>query len=426
MTSDSWRPLLKGEHAEHVLRIAERIGDDLEWIARQWVDSSPMPGFCSLGSGFAGFALYFAYLDRALPGRGYDEKSIEHLERALNHLNRDPAPATLFAGFPGIAWCLEHLQNMLFSPEEMDPGYDAATAIADHLDSASCTRSWGLLDGLAGLGVYALERLPRPRGEEGVKLVVSRLSEGSELCAEGTSWRTPASQLLSHVRDQYPEGNFNLGMALGVPGIIAFLSEVCAAGFEDQALTRKAVAWLIAQKLPLEADARFPYTVAGAVAGAARPVGRQLAWCYGDLGIAVALLGAARHLGEVAWEGEALAIASSAARRPIEDVRAIDACLCHGTAGILHLFNRIYQATHDEQFRLATEAWLTQTLTFPISGRGVGGFRSWHAASGEEGQWRDDPGLLTGAAGVGLALLAAVSPTEPGWDRLILARIPQR
>jgi lantibiotic biosynthesis protein len=34
--------------------------------------------------------------------------------------------------------------------------------------------------------------------------------------------------------------------------------------------------------------------------------------------------------------------------------------------------------------------------------------------------WTGDPGFLTGAAGIGLALLAAVSPVEPEWDRLLL------
>lgn len=422
MTSETiWQPLLRGKRAQQALRTAERIGADLESIARRRANSPPTPGFCSLGSGFAGVALYYAYLDKALSGRGYDEQAIEHLERALNELNEDPAPATLFAGFPGVAWCLEHFQKMLFSPEEIDPGYDAAEAIKDHLDSASCIKTWGLLDGLAGLGIYALERIPRALGEECLELVVSRLSEGSESCGEGAAWRTPPGQLLSHVRWQYPDGNFNLGMALGAPGIIAFLGEACAAGVDDQGLARRAVAWLLAQKLPVEAASRFPYTVAAS----SRPSGRQLAWCYGDLGIAAALLGAARRLDEPAWEREALKIADSAAKRRIGDVRAVDGCLCHGTAGTFHLFNRIYQATGHEHYKLAAEAWLEQTVAFMAEGQGIGGFQSWHAASGEDGKWTADPGFLTGAVGIGLALLAAVSEVEPAWDRLLLATIPR-
>jgi hypothetical protein len=37
-----------------------------------------------------------------------------------------------------------------------------------------------------------------------------------------------------------------------------------------------------------------------------------------------------------------------------------------------------------------------------------------------------DPGILTGAAGVALALLAAATPIEPSWDRMLLVSIPPR
>ena len=52
-------------------------------------------------------------------------------------------------------------------------------------------------------------------------------------------------------------------------------------------------------------------------------------------------------------------------------------------------------------------------------GSGVGGFQS--AAFTESGViWRDDSSFLTGAAGIGLALLAAITPVEPEWDRVLL------
>jgi hypothetical protein len=53
-------------------------------------------------------------------------------------------------------------------------------------------------------------------------------------------------------------------------------------------------------------------------------------------------------------------------------------------------------------------------------GRGCGGFRAVIPIdSGELRGW-PDPGFLTGAAGVGLALLAAISDVEPEWDRVLL------
>jgi hypothetical protein len=40
--------------------------------------------------------------------------------------------------------------------------------------------------------------------------------------------------------------------------------------------------------------------------------------------------------------------------------------------------------------------------------------------------WAADAGFLTGAAGIGLALLASVTSVEPEWDRLLLVAIPPR
>src|SRR5262249_56737890 len=59
----------------------------------------------------------------------------------------------------------------------------------------------------------------------------------------------------------------------------------------------------------------------------------RLAWCYGDPGVAAALLGAARSVAEPAWGREARAIARRAARRPFEQGAVRDAALGPGAAG---------------------------------------------------------------------------------------------
>lgn len=74
--------------------------------------------------------------------------------------------------------------------------------------------------------------------------------------------------------------------------------------------------------------------------------------------------------------------------------------------------------------------WATDEVRRPSCSRGL-----FHADSAvrplepdRDGRlgWRVDPGFLTGAAGIGLALLAAVAPVKPEWDRLLLVSIPPR
>jgi hypothetical protein len=146
----------------------------------------------------------------------------------------------------------------------------------------------------------------------------------------------------------------------------------------------------------------------------------RLAWCYGDLGMAATLLVAARGAGEPAWESTAVELALAAAERPVELARVFDAGLCHGAGGVAHLFNRIHQATGEERLGEAARFWYERTLELRQPGLGVGGFRAWSADVAGVQDWRDDPGLLEGATGVALALLAAVSAVEPEWDRALL------
>ena len=40
--------------------------------------------------------------------------------------------------------------------------------------------------------------------------------------------------------------------------------------------------------------------------------------------------------------------------------------------------------------------------------------------------WKEEPGFLTGSAGLGLTLLAATTPVEPEWDRILLVSVPPR
>src|SRR5262249_13156575 len=151
-------------------------------------------------------------------------------------------------------------------------------------------------------------------------------------------------------------------------------------------------------------------------AGDGRPSGTgRLAWCAGDLSVAAALLVAGRCAGLPEWEREALAVARRAAQRPPELSGVRDAGLCAGAAGVGHLRNGMYQATGDPVLGEAARFWFRRTLDMRQPGQGVGGYQAFHPARLGDENWTDDRGFLTGAAGIALALLAAITPVEPAW-----------
>jgi len=157
-----------------------------------------------------------------------------------------------------------------------------------------------------------------------------------------------------------------------------------------------------------------------------KPAPSRLAWCYGDLGIAAALLSAARGAEVRSWEDQAIRIARSSAARPFETTRTIDATLCHGAAGNAHFFNRLHQATGDEELGRAAVEWYERTLQFRRPGEGAAGFLARVSAGAGKAEWRPEEGMLNGIAGIGLALLAALTGEDPAWDRTLIPALPGR
>lgn len=422
----AWRPILTGDLLERARQTIDGIAADLRRVISD-ASRSPTTSWSrrgpSLAGGDAGLAFFFAYLDRARPGEGFDDLALDLLERAIEGTGAVQSPPSLYGGFSGVAWTLEHLRGRIFEEGGEDPGEEVAAALLEYLGHTPWRLDYDLISGLVGFGVYALERGSLPGGPECLARVMDRLSETSERVPEGITWRTPPHLIRPGDTEIYPEGNFNAGVAHGVPGVIGFLGEAYAAGVEEaRPLLEGTISWLLRQKLPAGAGSIFPYSVAPGV----EPGPTRLAWCYGDLGIALSLLLAARSVGREDWEREALEIARAAAARPLEASGAVDAGVCHGMAGNAHLFNRLYQATRDPLYAEAARSWMERALDNRRPDEGLGGYVMYTVDDQGELGWREDPGFLTGAAGVGLALLAATTPVEPEWDRLLLVSVPPR
>jgi lantibiotic modifying enzyme len=402
-----WSPLLDGPEAA-------RAEDAVRAIAAAL--PAPTSEQASLACGSAGLAILYSYLAEGGLVDGADETTDAFLDQAVQAAGAVSMSPGLYEGFTGVAWAVEQVGS---GDDGEDPDQDVDAILRDYVGRSPWTDDYDLVTGLVGMGVYALERLSRPSARALLAAVVDRLDETTERTEAGSTWRTRPELLPPHQRAACPEGYFNLGVAHGVPGVIALLGGACAAGIggtRARSLLDAAVAWLRAQKLQDPDGSLFPsWTAPGATPRPARS-----AWCYGDPGIAAALLCAAQAVGNDAWAAEALSIALRAAIRPPDQAGVRDAGLCHGAAGLAHVFNRMHQATGDLGLRDAARFWFTRTLEMRQPGAGIGGY----LASINDG-WIEDPGLLSGAAGIALALLAAVSPIEPAWDRMLLLSFPR-
>lgn len=430
-----WRPLLEGDLAARAWEVVNAIAQAFEaWSPgapsedqlERWLDRR-----ISLGGGAAGQALFHGYLFKATGAEHHAARAEQLLGEAIEALAMSPMRPALFSGFTGVAWAAEHLGCLLEGEVEQEAsGVDDADtseeidqALLTVLDRFSWVGDYDLLSGLVGFGVYALERFPRPSAMRCLEIILDRLDESAERNGQDVTWFTPPEILPSAARERTPCGYYDLGVAHGVPGVVAFLANACRLRIrQDRArpLLEGAVRWLVRQHLTEQRGACYPSRVGPGI----EVLPSRLAWCHGDPGIAATLLYAARAVGMEEWESTALAIAAHAVRAAPEETGVQGMGLCHGALGLAHLYNRIHQAGSGELFADAARLWYRLGLEMCSSKGGVTGFETWQPGPDTQLSWEADPGFLTGAAGVGLALLAAVAPIQPEWDRLLLVAIP--
>lgn len=415
MKNSNWHPVLDDSLGERALATVDEIVAALPAPWSEEIDDA------SLAGGAAGLAILCAYLAQA----GYDdgENAEQFLEQAVQSITAEPAGSSFYKGSTGVAWAIAHLHEQLFDSEDDDLNEEVDEALQEQLNQWE--GGYDLINGLVGVGVYALERLPRPAAVENVEMIVKRLDEIAEYGTDGVTWFTGPGLLPNWQHKLYPEGYYNIGLAHGIPGVIAFLGEVCAAGIAlDRAgpLLEGAVKWLLRHKLPLEAAASFPNWIGKGP----QQFAFKLGWCYGDIGVAAALLHAGRCIERPDWEREALDIARRAALRQPEKAGLSDAGLCHGAAGRAHIFNRMFQATGEDFFKEAARFWFQRTLEMKRPGEGSGGYPALYINEKNEKSWGNDYGILAGSAGIALALLAAATNINPAWDQMLLLSIPSR
>jgi lantibiotic biosynthesis protein len=375
----------------------------------------------SLAGGAAGVAVFLHYAANALDDADLRTTCIDLLDQSLAGLHALPHTG-LYAGYPGVAWAVSHLQQ-----RGVDELVDVDLGDVDEIVDVLLRRipwedDYDLITGLVGLGVYGLERMHQGAGEAIVSAVVARLAEMAEWMEHGAAWFHAPRLVPNSKREDFPEGWYNLGVAHGIPGILAFLARAVQYDVRRETATRLLAAgslWTCTQvkvvgreqvRLGCQVDPRAPRA----------PATFRDAWCYGSPGAAVALLAAARVLGDDRIGACALALARTAAQHDPAHAGVIDASFCHGSSGLAHLYARLHASTDEPIFADAARRWLAHTLALRAPGEGVGGF-SYATFDGGERVWEAASNFLEGAAGVGLVLLSVCSWEAPEWDRALLA-----
>ena len=379
----------------------------------------------SLFHGTSGAALMLAYSGLYFENQKYIDYAKAIMNDAITNFDEDIS--TSFWGLAGIGWLIQHFYELgIIEKEEI--------TLLDELDdylfqtlNRDGPNFYDLLNGYLGKGMYFLKRYHHNEDRKGLDRIFKFVEESVITNDAGIAWR--------YGRTEKSAYQYSLGLCHGVPSILSFLCKLSVLNIEKEKshhLMRQGVAWLLSEKNTSKEDiSAFPDFIPFK-----DEPGSRLAWCYGDLGIAIALFRIGQVLEDQEIYSEALQIATRTASRKLihsqvyQDDLNVDLGFCHGLSGIVHLYNRLYQVSGNALFNQCKNYWLKLLLhsqkqnpqlpnVYGFTFRTVDEVISNRAKP----TWKESYNILEGCAGMTLVLLSLIDNKTNYWDEFLLTDI---
>jgi lantibiotic modifying enzyme len=369
----------------------------------------------NLLGGAPGLALFHFYLGRATGDDSLAERGMDLISRASDTLEKGFNSTTFASGLAGLGWSITHLARQgFFEADVAEILIDLTEPLQQSMMEYIQRGEYDYLHGALGIALYFLERSDLPETPAILLALVEELARQAQTDVHGgLKWE-------SELDRETKQRGFNLSLSHGQASIIDILGRMVTAGYgggKARPLLAGAVTYLLQHELP--ENTRSTAIFASRVMPGEPLAGSRLGWCYGDLGAGQVLLRTGLRLGMKSWQEKGLAVLRhSMSRRDPREAAINDAGLCHGSAGIAHIYNRLWQETGDAAFAETARFWYDFTLKLATFSDGLAGYKAWRTP--EYGGWTNEAGLLEGVTGIGLTLISALYPLEPAWDRCLL------
>ncbi|MGW7165292.1 lanthionine synthetase C family protein [Streptomyces sp. NPDC054884] len=410
-------------------------------IAAQLADPGTMPlGSRTLSSnrqhlayGPPGIALL--HIELAANGLGPWQRAHDWLAAASRQPLTSGPDSHPFYGAPAFAHALTCAADHL--PGSYQRALDAmdgqiAVDVGRRLDAAHRRIDAGRLPqlaefdairGLTGYGAYLLRRSPGSSTMRAVLDYCARLTEPITHHGETLLGWWAETGPSGSPDDRFPGRHANTGMAHGIGGVLALLALAARNGSVTDghyAALRTILTWLDRWKEKAGGGPVWPYWITQdelrrGHLGSSAP--RRPSWCYGTAGLARAQQLAALALGDASRQIDAENALVAALTDPEQLKATTDNGLCHGFAGLAHAAARTADDAHPStagKLRAAIPALLAAVIP-----PGTDPELMATALIQDE---KSGPGLLDGAAGIALALLApgTAEPPQSAWDACLL------
>jgi len=347
------------------------------------------------------------------------EIDITHFLYVLeNKLINESFIFTHCSGLAGIGWMYEYLSSHNYienNTNELLEDFDISLERALRINIPKW--NYDFLHGGVGIALYFVKRIIK---NHNLSSVLNYFLDSLDKIKESENKNLFKWKSLIDIKSS--ETGYNISLSHGSSSIVCLLAKMYQLDNNDlnkneiAKMLNRAMEYILNQAIDMK---RYGcYFASMSIETDKKLHKSRLGWCYGDLGIATTLYQAGNALQNQIWIDKSIEILLYTAqkRKTLEDNMVLDACLCHGTAGIGHIFYRMWWNTKLPEFKKAADYWFEQTLKMAKFKDGLAGYKTWHGNQG----WVNEYGLLEGISGIGLALLTYYYEMEPTWDECLL------
>ena len=373
----------------------------------------------NMGSGIidgkSGISEFYYYLSKHFNNDKFATKGFSIITDIVNDINKGYANPSFCSGLAGFGWYLETLvDERILKRKDIELLNALDNYIYRSMYKYICDGNFDYLHGGIGTALYFIKRLHKNSSKKNLEEFIAILEDKGTRFKDGSmAWQSQLS-----LNDNLK--GFNFGMSHGQASIISFLQQcyikgICKIKVRDMLF--RSIQYLISNTTnDKNAVNYFPDWIHP---DNTKNFNSRLAWCYGDLGIAMALYNAAGITNDGTLKKFSLEILQhSTGRRNLQKEGVIDAGICHGAFGIAHIFNRCFINTENEIFKITSDYWFNEGLKMSTFPDGYAGYKTWYTPA--YGGWQPNASLIEGITGIGLSILSRISFTKPDWDKCLL------
>ncbi|SHL16976.1 Lanthionine synthetase C-like protein [Chitinophaga jiangningensis] len=392
------------------MKTATFINNKLEQLDRDLTASANEQSRLALLTGNSGLALFYYHMYHHFGDEQYRNRAAAILEEAMEEINKGIRSYTYCDGLAGYAYLLNYLQQKDFIDNSITDFLIQCDEILYSVFGRMQLKSnTDLLHGSLGLAAYFLDRY------QSGAVALSSIRE------IGEAIRLSLDKVVHDRQAPQEEVYVNCGMAHGIVSMILFLVKYHPLADNQDAVSaslKAGVDCLLQFKSTDPASiSLYPSIVKVNAVGIDTTYNIPLGWCYGDIIVSIGLYRAGSLLqdNDLLREAECLALAAAKRNTP-RTALVHDACLCHGGAGLAHMYKKWYRFTGNEIFNASYHLWMDKTLELSNHPDGIGGFKKYNG-----GPFVQMAGILDGAAGMGLVLMDYLQGDQEDndWDRVL-------